>query len=135
MRRGVRGRRASSPLAYLLADDRRPHEFSQVALQGAQFVHGVALAAVWRSCGVLPDITVGHSLGEIGAAYVAGTITLPDAVGVVTARATLLDRLTGPYRVAVLGVDADEAQASDRPDRRLARTVGGELELVGRGVR
>lgn len=101
---------AVSPLSYLLAPDPTT-EFTQVATQGAQFVHGVALAAVWRSCGVLPDITVGHSLGEIGAAYVAGTITLSDAVGVVIARATLLDRLTGPYRVAVLGVTPDEAQA------------------------
>jgi mycobactin polyketide synthetase MbtD len=101
---------AVSPLTYLLSADPTA-DFTQVALQGAQFVHGVALAAVWRSYGVLPDITVGHSLGEIGAAYVAGTITLTDAVGVVIARATLLDRLTGPYRVAVLGVTPDEAQA------------------------
>ncbi|MET4432518.1 mycobactin polyketide synthase MbtD [Mycolicibacterium sp. 624] len=101
---------ALSPLSYLLAADPTA-EFTQVATQGAQFVHGVALAAVWRSCGVLPDITVGHSLGEIGAACVAGTITLSDAVGVVIARATLLDRLTGPYRVAVLGITPDEAQA------------------------
>ena len=106
---------AASPMRYLLADpatEHAPDEFSQVEIQGAQFVHGVALARVWRSCGVLPDITVGHSLGEIGAAYVAGTITLSDAVGVVVARATLLDGLTGPYRVAVLGVTPDEAQAA-----------------------
>ncbi|MED5813071.1 mycobactin polyketide synthase MbtD [Mycolicibacterium sp. 050232] len=103
---------ATSPLDYLLAEPDSgavTNDFSQVQIQGAQFVHGVALAAVWRSCGVLPDITVGHSLGEIGAAYVAGSITLPDAVAVVIARATVLDRLTGPYRVAVLGITPDEA--------------------------
>jgi mycobactin polyketide synthetase MbtD len=102
---------AASPLDYLLAEPgARTNDFSQVQIQGAQFVHGVALARVWRSAGVLPDITVGHSLGEIGAAYVAGAITLPVAVGVVIARATLLDRLTGPYRVAVLGITEDEAR-------------------------
>lgn len=103
---------AASPLDYLLAEPDSgavTNDFSQVQIQGAQFVHGVALAAVWRSCGVLPDITVGHSLGEIGAAYVAGSIALPDAVAVVIARATVLDRLTGPYRVAVLGITPDEA--------------------------
>lgn len=103
---------AASPLDYLLAEPDSgavTNDFSQVQIQGAQFVHGVALAAVWRSCGVLPDLTVGHSLGEIGAAYVAGSITLPDAVAVVIARATVLDRLTGPYRVAVLGITPDEA--------------------------
>lgn len=106
---------AAAPTRYLLADPAAKYEpdaFSQVEIQGAQFMHGVALARVWRSCGVLPDITVGHSLGEIGAAYVAGTITLGDAVGVVVARATLLDGLTGPYRVAVLGITPDEARAA-----------------------
>ncbi|MBI3223748.1 MAG: mycobactin polyketide synthase MbtD [Mycolicibacterium cosmeticum] len=101
----------ASPLDYLLAEPGSvTNDFSQVQIQGAQFVHGVALARVWRSCGVLPDITVGHSLGEIGAAYIAGTITLTAAVGVVAARATLLDRLTGPYRVAVLGLGPTAAQ-------------------------
>lgn len=103
---------AASPLDYLLADPDSgvtTNDFSQVQIQGAQFVHGVALARVWRSYGVVPDITVGHSLGEIGAAYVAGTITLPEAVKVVIARATVLDRLTGPYRVAVLGVTPEQA--------------------------
>ncbi|MGK2866327.1 MAG: mycobactin polyketide synthase MbtD [Mycobacterium sp.] len=103
----------ASPLAYLLADPgAHTNDFSQVQIQGAQFVHGIALARVWQSCGVTPDITVGHSLGEIGAAHVAGTISLNEAVGVVFARATLLDGLTGPYRVAVLGVDPERAQAA-----------------------
>lgn len=118
--------RFASPLAYLLADPgAHTNDFSQVQIQGAQFVHGVALARVWQSCGVTPDITVGHSLGEIGAAYVAGTITLAEAVGVVFARATLLDGLTGPYRVAVLGVDPERAQAA------IAETPGWlELSVV-----
>lgn len=103
---------AASPLDYLLAHPDSgvsTNDFSQVQIQGAQFVHGVALARVWRSHGVVPDITVGHSLGEIGAAYVAGAITLPEAVAIVIARATVLDRLTGPYRVAVLGITPEQA--------------------------
>jgi mycobactin polyketide synthetase MbtD len=116
----------ASPLAYLLADPAaQTNDFSQVQIQGAHFVHGVALARVWQSCGVTADITVGHSLGEIGAAYVAGAITLSAAVGVVFARATLLDGLTGPYRVAVLGTDAEHAQAA------IAETPGWlELSVV-----
>lgn len=64
---------AASPLDYLLAHPDSgvsTNDFSQVQIQGAQFVHGVALARVWRSHGVVPDITVGHSLGEIGRAHV-----------------------------------------------------------------
>ena len=116
----------ASPLSYLLADPgAQTNDFSQVQIQGAQFVHGVALARVWQSCGVSPDITVGHSLGEIGAAHIAGAITLADAVGVVAARATLLDGLTGPYRVAVLGIDPEQARDA------IAQTPGWlELSVV-----
>ena len=115
-----------SPLAYLLADPgAHTNDFSQLQIQGAQFVHGVALARVWQSCGVEPDITVGHSLGEIGAAHISGAITLEQAVGVVAARATLLDGLTGPYRVAVLGLDPEQAEQA------IADTVGwAELSVV-----
>jgi mycobactin polyketide synthetase MbtD len=138
---------APSPLDYLLAEPDSgavTNDFSQVQIQGAQFVHGVALAGVWRSCGVLPDITVGHSLGEIGAAYVAGTITLPDAVAVVIARATVLDRLTGPYRVAVLGITPDEASnvIAETPgwlelsvvNSRSSVAVSGETDAVAAAV-
>lgn len=59
-----------SPLPYLIAppgtDERQA--FCEIEIEGAQFVHAVALAEVWRSCGVLPDLTVGHSLGEVAAA-------------------------------------------------------------------
>ncbi|QEM47276.1 mycobactin polyketide synthase MbtD [Mycolicibacterium grossiae] len=114
---------APSPLDYLLAAPGAvTNDFSQVQIQGAQFVHGVALARVWRSAGVLPDLVVGHSLGEIGAAYVAGALALSVAVGVVIARATLLDRLTGPYRVGVLGVSAARA-------REVIADVPGWIEL------
>lgn len=138
----------ASPLDYLLAEPDSgvtTNDFSQVQIQGAQFVHGVALARVWRSCGVVPDITVGHSLGEIGAAYVAGSITLAEAVAVVIARATVLDRLTGPYRVAVLGVAPDEAQAviDETPgwlelsvvNSRSSVAVSGESGAVAAAVR
>ena len=99
-----------SPLGYLTAtDDAR--SFSEIEVQGAQFAHAVALAEVWRACGVLPDLTVGQSLGEVAAAFIAGSITLPDAVTVVAARARVVDRLPGRYAMATLGVGAEEAEA------------------------
>ncbi|OBI89681.1 mycobactin polyketide synthase MbtD [Mycobacterium sp. 1245805.9] len=99
-----------SPLRYLTAAD-ESQAFSEIEVQGGQFVHAVALAEVWRSCGVLPDLTVGQSLGEVAAAFVAGTMTLPDAVAVVAARAAVVDRLPGRYAMATLGVGADAAGA------------------------
>ncbi|WP_245847521.1 acyltransferase domain-containing protein [Mycobacterium szulgai] len=101
-----------SPLSYLLADSDSDsdRQWSQIHVQGAQFTHAASLAQLWRCCGVLPDITVGHSLGEVAAAYVAGALALPDAVAVVAARATVVGRLPGRYGMAVLGVGAERAE-------------------------
>ncbi|OBF08094.1 polyketide synthase [Mycobacterium sp. ACS4054] len=98
-----------SPLPYLTGQVDR--DWSRTEIQGAQFTHAVSLAHEWRFHGVLPAITVGHSLGEVAAAYVAGTISLSDAVALVGARATIVDRLTGHYAMAVLGAGVDEAES------------------------
>lgn len=105
-----------SPLPYLCTVGDR--ERSQIHIQGAQFTHSVSLAQVWRSCGVLPDITIGHSLGEVAAAYVAGTIKLSDAVAVVAARSTVVGRLPGSYGMAMLGLGLHDAH------RVIAETAG-----------
>ncbi|MGA8329750.1 MAG: mycobactin polyketide synthase MbtD [Mycobacterium sp.] len=98
-----------SPLPYLCGNS--DQDWSRNQIQGAQFVHAVSLAQQWRMCGVRPDVTVGHSLGEIAAAYVAEKISLPDAVALVGARVAVIDRLMGRYAMAVLGVGSDEARA------------------------
>jgi mycobactin polyketide synthetase MbtD len=98
-----------SPLPYLVGELNR--DWARTEIQGAQFTHAVSLAAAWRSFGVLPAMTIGHSLGEVAAAYVAETISLPDAVALVGARATVVDRLPGRYAMAVLGVGAQEAES------------------------
>ena len=97
-----------SPLPYLTGEP--DQNWSRTEIQGAQFTHAVSLAHVWRFHGVLPAIAIGHSLGEVAAAYTAGTISLPDAVALVWARATIIDQLAGHYAMAVLGAGVDEAQ-------------------------
>ncbi len=103
----------ASPMRYLQSypESGESGDFSQTEIQAAHFTHAVSLARVWRSCGVVPEITVGHSLGEVAAAYVAGLISLPAAVGVVAARAAVVGRLPGRYGMAALGVGADQAGA------------------------
>ncbi|MEK8104516.1 acyltransferase domain-containing protein [Micromonospora sp. M12] len=64
-------------------------------VQPALFAVMVSLAALWRSYGVEPSAVVGHSQGEIAAAYVAGALSLEDAARVVALRSKALRAIAG----------------------------------------
>src|SRR5690606_35411761 len=72
------------------------------------FAVQIGLARMWRSYGVTPGAVIGHSMGEVAAAVVAGAITLEDGVRVICRRSRLLTRLVGGGAMAVLGASAAE---------------------------
>ncbi|WP_394839472.1 SDR family NAD(P)-dependent oxidoreductase [Pendulispora rubella] len=80
-------------------------------VQPALFAVMIALAALWRSMGIVPDAVVGHSQGEIAAAFVAGALSLEDAAKVVLLRSRLLRRLAGTGAMAAVELGEPALQA------------------------
>jgi myxalamid-type polyketide synthase MxaE and MxaD len=120
--------------------------------QPAIFAVQVALAALWRSWGIVPDVVVGHSLGEAAAAVAAGALSLEDGVRVVFERSRLMKTVAGKGMTAVVGLPLDRAAEAIRGrENRLSvagsngpansvlsgdpETLGGVLRaLEGKGV-
>jgi polyketide synthase 12 len=77
-------------------------------VQPVSFAVSSALALLWKMVGIEPDGIVGHSIGEVTAAYVAGALTLDDAARIVGLRARALAKLSGQGAVARVEVPAAE---------------------------
>jgi polyketide synthase 12/myxalamid-type polyketide synthase MxaF len=116
-RHGVRALRAQ------LEHDENPSPRAD-QVQPRLFAVQVGLAALWRSWGVEPAAVVGHSVGEIAAAHVAGCLDLEDAARAVCERASVLAPAIG--RGGMLLVELPRAAArvvAERYPGRLALAV------------
>ena len=78
-------------------------------VQPALFAIQVALAALWRSWGIVPAAVVGHSMGEVAAAHVAGILSLDDAARIICLRSRLMRRCSGKGAMAVVELTLAEA--------------------------
>jgi thioester reductase-like protein len=77
--------------------------------QPAIFSLQVALAELWAAWGIRPAKVIGHSVGEVSAAYVAGIYTLADAVKIIYHRSRLQNQTAGQGSMAAVGLSQTEA--------------------------
>jgi acyl transferase domain-containing protein/acyl carrier protein len=100
-----------SMLAELTAIDPAQSRLNEIdIIQPALFTIQVALAALWRSWGIEPQAVVGHSLGEVAAARVAGALSLDDAVRIICHRSRLFKRTIGQGAMAAVELSIEEAR-------------------------
>ncbi|MER5968474.1 beta-ketoacyl synthase N-terminal-like domain-containing protein [Streptomyces sp. NPDC002055] len=80
-------------------------------VQPMLFAVQLGLAAVWQSLGVRPAAVIGHSVGEIAAAVVAGMLSEEDGARLVCRRSALLRRVAGAGGMLMVGLPADAVAA------------------------
>jgi myxalamid-type polyketide synthase MxaD len=100
-----------SLIAELAATDSAESRLNDVdVIQPALFAVQVALAALWRSWGIEPDAVVGHSMGEVAAAYVAGALSLEDAALIICTRSKLVKRTVGQGAMCAVELSIEDAR-------------------------
>ncbi|MBV6451961.1 MAG: Phthiocerol/phenolphthiocerol synthesis polyketide synthase type I PpsC [Anaerolineales bacterium] len=101
-----------SLLEQLMLEENDPaYRLNEISvIQPALFAMEVALAAVWQSWGIEASAVIGHSMGEVAAAYVAGSLSLEDAARIICKRSQLMQRASGKGAMAVVGLPHNDVE-------------------------
>ncbi|WP_329378018.1 polyketide synthase [Streptomyces sp. NBC_01716] len=111
--------------------------YAQPAIVSVQ----VGLVRWLESVGVRPDVVVGHSLGELTAAWAAGVLDLPDLLELTALRGRLMESQPDDGTMAVVHADAEAvlAAVADHPGVEIAAfnarrsvTITGPADAVSR---
>ncbi len=101
--------------------------------QPALFAIEYAMARLWQSWGVEPDIVLGHSVGEYAAACIAGVVSLEDGLRLITLRAKLMQQLPRDGAMAAIFAGRDEVAEKLAPyaaDLSIAALNGPENTVI-----
>ncbi|MEB3341937.1 beta-ketoacyl synthase N-terminal-like domain-containing protein, partial [Okeania sp.] len=100
--------------------------------QPALFSIEYALAKLWQSWGIQPDVVMGHSVGEYVAATIAGIFSLKDGLKLITTRGRLMQKL--PAGGAMVSVMASESKVrpllANYTDKVAMAAINGPASVV-----
>ena len=124
----------SRPLRSVIFDlSVRPSVLDETAFtQPALFAIEYAMSQLWRSWGVVPDVVVGHSIGEYVAACLAGVLSLEDAASLVAERGRLMQSL--PPGGAMAAIFAPEVVVAVEVAQQAGTVAIGALNEPGQTV-
>ncbi|TDD30914.1 acyltransferase domain-containing protein, partial [Actinomadura sp. KC06] len=98
--------------------------------QTSLFALQTALHRLLETLGITPDYLLGHSLGELTAAHLAGTLTLTDAATLITTRARLMQQTRPGGAMVSIQAGADEVAGTLRGDVSVAAVNGPRATVV-----
>lgn len=114
------------PLLTLIFDDQTGALNQTINTQPALFALEYALAQLWLSWGIKPDVVAGHSVGEYVAACIAGVFSLEDGLKLISMRARLMQQLKVTGAMMAVFASADDVRAL-----LTKLETSGSLEIAG----